>query len=153
MHDRVLTDTVISDGDEALYDANVKACAAHLADLVRVHGQPPEMIQPASYPVSKRTQARRGFPAVRPSRRYPACGSQSLGFDHPFRPRQQLLQHPDLSINRLASLAWRRVDQRDVQLADLGAEAVTEALIVVAGGHGFGCHVSCGLGGRPKLEQ
>jgi hypothetical protein len=68
MHDRVLTDTVISDGDEALYDANVKACAAHLADLVRVHGQPPEMIQPASYP---RFQAHPGparFPAVRDPR-------------------------------------------------------------------------------------
>jgi hypothetical protein len=34
-----LSDFEISDADEDRYDAGVKACAAHLADLVRVYGK------------------------------------------------------------------------------------------------------------------
>lgn len=36
------TDTLIAEEDEASYDANVRACAKHLEDLKRVHGEPPQ---------------------------------------------------------------------------------------------------------------
>ena len=46
-----LTDERISDFDEDHYEANVRTCAAHLADLVRVYGTPPDRIQPVpSFP-------------------------------------------------------------------------------------------------------
>jgi hypothetical protein len=42
MHDTDIADAEISDGDEQRYDAGVRACRLHLADLVRVHGPHPE---------------------------------------------------------------------------------------------------------------
>ena len=45
-----LTDEQISDCDEGVLEANVKACAAHLSDLRRVHVKPLQVVQPPSYP-------------------------------------------------------------------------------------------------------
>jgi hypothetical protein len=55
------SDAEISDGDEQRYDAGVRACAKHLADLVRVHGPHPE-------PRPKgRRKGKAGYPACEPS--------------------------------------------------------------------------------------
>ena len=43
------SDAQISDEDEQRLEANMVACAAHLADLVRVYGEPREMVQPVSF--------------------------------------------------------------------------------------------------------
>jgi hypothetical protein len=35
--------------DKLRHEANVRACDKHLRDLVRVHGSPPQMVQPPSW--------------------------------------------------------------------------------------------------------
>ena len=43
-----LNDSGLFAEDKARREANVRACAKHLRDLQRVHGQPPPMVQPRS---------------------------------------------------------------------------------------------------------
>jgi hypothetical protein len=69
MRGRELTDELISDFDEGVLEASVKACAAHLSDLRRVHVKPPEMIHTVRTLVRRRRCRGRPRLALRHARK------------------------------------------------------------------------------------